>query len=379
LETGLDFARRLRLVPAALTLAALAVLLVRHGEVWDPQLAALNPVPAREQALDAELRSALGASDARYLVAVRGADVEAALRGAERAGKALDAMVAEGRIGAYESPARYLPSAATQAARLASLPDERTLRERLGEALAPLPLRPAKLEAFVADVEGARSAAVLTRSALAGTAFEAALDGTLLRGEDGSWIALLGLRAMPGAAIDASGVRQALGRADLAEASFLDLRDELDRLYGGYLHRALAMSGLGLAAIVLLLAATLRDAGRTARVIVPFVAGAAVVAAAHVLAGTRLNLMHLVGLLLVAAVGSNYALFFDGLGQRERDEGRRTLASLVLANATTVASFALLALSTIPVLHAIGSTVAPGALLTLVFSAAFAAPRPVPR
>ena len=49
----------------------------------------------------------------------------------------------------------------------------------------------------------------------------------------------------------------------------------------------------------------------------------------------------------------------------------------MLANATTVASFALLALSTIPVLHAIGSTVAPGAFLTLLFSAAFAAPRPV--
>jgi len=377
LETGLGVARRLRPVLAVLALAAVVLLLVRHGEVWDPQLSALNPVPAQEQALDAELRSALGASDARYLVAVRGADIDSALQGAERAGKALDALAAEGHIASYESPARYLPSAATQAARLASLPDERTLRERLDQALAPLPLRPAKLEAFVTDVESARSAPMLTRAALAGTAFEAALDGTLLRGEDGSWIALLGLRAQPGAPFDAAGVRQALGQAGVTQASFLDLREELDRLYGGYLHRALAMSGLGLAAIVLLLAATLRDAGRTARVIIPFVAGAAVVAAAHVLAGTRLNLMHFVGLLLVAAVGSNYALFFDGLGQRERDEARRTLASLVLANATTVASFALLALSTIPVLHAIGSTVAPGAFLTLLFSAAFAAPRPV--
>jgi predicted exporter len=52
----------------------------------------------------------------------------------------------------------------------------------------------------------------------------------------------------------------------------------------------------------------------------------------------------------------------------------RTLASLALANATTVASFGLLSLSAIPVLHAIGSTVAAGAFLTLVFSAALAAP-----
>jgi len=46
------------------------------------------------------------------------------------------------------------------------------------------------------------------------------------------------------------------------------------------------------------------------------------------------------------------------------------LASLLLANLTTVASFGLLAASSIPVLHAIGIVVAPGALLSLAFSAA---------
>jgi len=137
-----------------------------------------------------------------------------------------------------------------------------------------------------------------------------------------------------------------------------------------------------LAAIVALLFAALRTPGRVARVMAPLVAGVAVVAAAHVLAGTTLTILHLVGLLLVVAVGSNYALFFDALapGRSDRLSGRpdrpaaRTLASLALANATTVASFGLLSLSAIPVLHAIGSTVAAGAFLTLVFAAALAAP-----
>ena len=48
-----------------------------------------------------------------------------------------------------------------------------------------------------------------------------------------------------------------------------------------------------------------------------------------------------------------------------------TLASLALANLTTVCSFGLLASSGIPVLHAIGVVVAPGALLSLLLSAAF--------
>jgi predicted exporter len=47
------------------------------------------------------------------------------------------------------------------------------------------------------------------------------------------------------------------------------------------------------------------------------------------------------------------------------------LASLLLANLTTVVSFGLLALSTIPALSAIGIVVAPGALLALLLSAAF--------
>jgi predicted exporter len=94
-----------------------------------------------------------------------------------------------------------------------------------------------------------------------------------------------------------------------------------------------------------------------------------VVLAALTLAGVALGILHLVGLLLTVAIGSNYALFFDHLRERTQVDVD-TLASLLLANLTTVASFALLASSPIPVLQAVGIVVAPGALLCLVFSAA---------
>ena len=45
--------------------------------------------------------------------------------------------------------------------------------------------------------------------------------------------------------------------------------------------------------------------------------GVLVVAAWQIATGSRLTLLHLVGLLLVVAVGSNYALFFDYLRERE--------------------------------------------------------------
>ncbi|HRH15225.1 MAG TPA: hypothetical protein PK225_12840, partial [Azonexus sp.] len=84
-----------------------------------------------------------------------------------------------------------------------------------------------------------------------------------------------------------------------------------------------------------------------------------------------------IGMLLIVAVGSNYALFFDHAKvQRELDP--ETLASMLVANLTTAIGFGTLALSKVPVLHAVGVTVGPGAILTLLLAAILVA-RPVPQ
>ena len=129
------------------------------------------------------------------------------------------------------------------------------------------------------------------------------------------------------------------------------------------------MSALGAAVIVVLLLVAFRSPARVARVLAPLAAAVLVVAAWHTLTGTRLSLLHLVGLLLVVAIGSNYALFFDRMGHVRDASSARTLASLALANVTTVASFGILSLSTIPVLNAIGATAALGTLCALAFAA----------
>ena len=369
-------ASRARALVAVAVVAALAVLAIHRDRLWDPQISSLNPIPQEDRALDAELRAGLGASDARHMVAVRAATADEALAAAERVGARLDELVASGALGGYESPARFLPSVATQRARLAALPDGATLRTRLREALKDLPLRPERVEPFVEEVGRAREAPPLAREALAGTAFDAALDGLLFREGGGRWMAMIGLQPKDAArGVDTAAVRAALERSGARDAFLLDVRGEVDRLYAGYFRRALAMSALGFAAIVALLFLALRSPVRVLRVLAPLAAGVVVVAAVHVLAGTRLSLLHLVGLLLVVAIGSNYALFFDRL-----DVGGaaapRTLASLVLANLTTVAGFGVLGFSSIPVLHAIGLTVGLGAVATLVFAAMLSAPSP---
>jgi predicted exporter len=354
---------------AVITLACAVVVWSERATLWDTELSSLNPITMEDRTLDTELRAALGASDARVMVAVHGASADAALAAAETIGQRLDALVAAGQLGGYESPARFLPSRAAQQARLESLPDAETLRTRLRAALVGLPIRAERLEPFVEDASRARSHGLVTREQVKGTALELALDGLLFADSAGRWTAMLGLRPAAGGAIDAAAVRGALAAAGVPGAMVLDLKAEVDRLYAGYFQRALVASGAGFAAIVLLLFGALRSPARVARVMVPFVAGVLLVAAWHVLSGTRLSIFHLVGLLLVAAIGSNYALFFDRMALRADADVGRTLASLLLANVTTVTGFGILALSSIPVLKAIGSTVAVGTFAALLFAA----------
>jgi predicted exporter len=75
--------------------------------------------------------------------------------------------------------------------------------------------------------------------------------------------------------------------------------------------------------------------------------------------GVELTLFHLVALILAAGLGLDYALFFDHAGDDHSDQ-LRTLHALVVCSLTTLLVFLLLALSSIPVLRAIGTTVTIG-------------------
>ena len=159
--------------------------------------------------------------------------------------------------------------------------------------------------------------------------------------------------------------------ASRADVQVLDIGPELRRLYRHYLEEAQSQALLGGLGVVLLMAWSLRSWRRLLAVCQPLLLAVLLTMGGLAIAGVQFGILHLVGLLLVVAVGSNYALFFDMLQQRAEPPDSEMLASLLLANLTTVASFGLIALSNIPALAAIGIVVAPGALLALLLSAAF--------
>jgi predicted exporter len=358
---------------AAATAAALlaaAVLYQHRATLWNRELSALSPVSAADQDFDAKLRADLGAADTMDLVIVSGPTLDAALSAAERAGEALRPLSESKAIGGFDSPVNYLPSLKTQEARRDSLPDAATLSDNLRHATAGLPLQSERLLPFLADVEAARHAGLLNRRDLQGSSLGAAFDA-LIMPQKHRWSALLPLHAAaPGQAIDTARVIAALRLAHVDEAQVLDLKQESDALYSNYLAEAIHLSLAGFGALIVLLALALRSLRRVARVLAPLALAVLVVAAALVTCGVQLTILHLVGMLLIVAVGSNYALFIDRQGSLDEAGGEPlTLASLVIANICTVIGFGLLSFSQVPVLVALGTTVAPGALLALLFAA----------
>jgi predicted exporter len=336
--------------------------------------------------MDQSLRADLGAPDVRFLVVISGSTQEQVLVAAERAEAALQPLVARNVIGGVDSPTHMLPSMATQQARLSAIPPPQELRQRLQEALQPLPLRAERLAGFLEDAEKARTGRPVQRADMDGTTMAVGVDGMLVRraAKDGAgeqWSAFLPLhapRAAPGAAaaIDPALIKAALPAADGATRTlFVDIKGEADALYAGYLREAALLSLAGLAAIALLIAIALRSVPRMLRVMAPLAGTVVTVMAGLALAGQQLTILHLVGLLLVVAVGSNYALFFSGGRGEDTAVSPTTLASLLFANIAAVAGFGILALSSVPVLHAIGATVGPGAVLALVLAAVFSVPR----
>ena len=362
---------RARHLFTALGVAALALLLWRHDRLWQTELSSLSPVSAQALVLDAELRGELLAGDERTMVAVTGPDLETVLQRVETVTARLDALVQQGQLAGYEAITRWLPSQATQQRRRTALPDAQTLRVNLAAATKGGSLSAQRLGAFVDDVQRARDAAPISTASLAGTAVAPITAALLVQGSDGQATALLPLVQAAGRDGDALQPLLEPALRDIAGAHVLSIGDELRRLYRHYLGEAQGQALLGALGVVLLMGWWLRSLPRLLAVCKPLLLAVLLTMAGFALAGVPLGILHLVGLLLVVAVGSNYSLFIDWLRHQPAADDD-TLASLLLANITIVLSFGLIALSQIPALSAIGRVVAPGALLALLMSAAYA-------
>jgi predicted exporter len=134
-------------------------------------------------------------------------------------------------------------------------------------------------------------------------------------------------------------------------------------------YRGRVLAALGVAAVLLTLTVwmALRQPRRVVRVLLPMALTTLIILAVLRGTGVELNLFHLVALILAAGLGLDYALFFDHAGEDRADQ-LRTLHALIVCSLMTLLVFSLLAFSSIPVLRAIGTTVALGVFANFVLA-----------
>lgn len=354
--------RRLQPLVALVVMVGAVALALHRGGFWDKDLSHLSPIPAVDQTIDRTLRHDLGVPDLRYFAVFRTADEQQALEESESLAATLQTLIVQRRLGGFDVPSQILPSDGTQRARRSALPDADTLRARFDQARADLPFRPGTFDPFFRDVAAAKVAPLLTRASLP-PALALQLDSMLVHHGDG-WDVIAPLRDVT----DPAGVAAAITAAQLPGMAFVDLDRESDRLLHTFQNEATLLASIGSLAILVLLFVGLKSPARVVAVATPLAASVIVTAALLTMDNGALSIFMVVGFLLIVAVGSNYCLFFE---RRDHDAvtQSRSVASIVLANLCTVSAYGLMSLSSIPVLHDIGITVAIGTFLTLLFAA----------
>lgn len=359
---------RPRWLAPLLIVAAIAAMTWAPGAFWENNLAALTPAPADLVAQDTRLRQELGAPDVRYLLVIDGKDADAVLAASETLEPKLAQLQSAGAIAGYELPSRYLPSLATQRARQAKLPDTAALSVALSEALQGLPFKPGSFDAFLRDIESARALPPLTAERF----FDSPLGLRLkaqLQAREGHWIGLVNLSGVA----DRDALVALAAQRD-TPAHLLDLKHASESLVAAYRTRVLYSLAVAALLLIVVVSVALRRRSRVLRVLLPMAVTTVLILAVLRLCGVSLSLFHLIALVLAAGLGLDYALFFEHVEDDEHEQ-RRTLHAILVCSASTFLVFLLLALSSLPVLRAIGTTVTLGVAFNFVLALLLTRPR----
>ena len=280
----------------------------------------------------------------------------------------LEALVARGLLGGYDQPARYLPTKAVQEQRRAALPDPGKLRAALerGARHDPVQGRASSSPSWLTwNAPGSfpRSA---RRTSRVRRSRHASDRCCCERGDH--WTGLVTL----------TGVKDAAALAQLAAqvpgTTLLDLKQASEDLVAHQRERILWCLAVSAVLLVIVVFVALRDASRVRRVLAPMALTTLIIVALFHAAGVSLSLFHLIALVLAAGLGLDYALFFEhAADDPPNSDARCTPSSSARCRPCWYSRCS--ALSTLPVLRAIGITVAAGVVEQLRAGAAADASR----
>ncbi|WP_438858045.1 MMPL family transporter [Achromobacter spanius] len=344
--------RRMLLVVGALAMSAATVGGISRLVIQDDLRQWLSlPAPLLQQAR--QIGEITGFTPTSQFFLVRGANADELLRRQAQVANKLDALVKRGDLAGYNALSQMVSPAEDQRAlgqRLAALAQQPQVWKPLTDLGIPFDAVRHELQAL---------------AALPTLSIDAALQGPLAErwraqwlgehnGEAAGMVTLRGLRNT--AALD--GITQGLPGVELVDRS-----GDLNRMFASTRIEAAELKLLSYVVAAVLLLLTLGRAATWRILAVPVAATACALAALGYL-GQPLTLFSLFGLLLVSAIGVDYAIFMY-----ERVAGAAaSLVGILLGAVTTLLSFGLLAVSQTPAIANFGMAVALGVGFSLLWS-----------
>jgi predicted exporter len=315
---------------------------------WGNDLDMQTPALNRLIETDKRIRSRLASVEPGRFVLVEGVTVEQALRAAERLQPVLAELRAQGKLADFYPLFPWLASQQLQA------DNERAWNARLTPALRTAWAGALDDKGLVADAFPALAAAhppYLQPDDLDASPAWPFVSRQLTVNPGRTFVAVwLGRH-------DPQALRSALQATP--GARYFSQKDSIDRLAAEYRENARTMLLLGIAAILAMLTLRYRSPVTAVSVLVPAALSIVLLLGSWGLSGRPLGMLHLIGLLLTAAVCVDYAIFFlENTGRN----ALRTFQAITLSAVTTSVSFACLGIADNPALHALAWTVSPGVL-----------------
>lgn len=345
-------------IGAALVAAGVAGGIARLGIQDDLRQWLSLPAPLMEQAR--QIGDITGVVPTSQFFLVRARDPDELLRRQARVAQRLDALVRDGGLASYNALSQLVSPAAEQEAlrgRLAALAAQPQTWKAMTDLGIPFEVIAQALQSLAALPPLTIDDALRGPQAERWRALWLGQHG----GEYAGMITLLGLRdpaALAAVAQDAPGV------------SLVDRSGELNRMFAATRIEAAELKLISYVAAAVLLLLTLGRAATWRILAVPLAATACSLAALGYL-GQPLTLFSLFGLLLVSAIGVDYAIFMF-----ERVAGAAaSLVGILLGAVTTLLSFGLLALSQTPAIANFGLAVALGVAFSLLWAPWIGPPR----
>lgn len=348
-------ARRFRMARAGflLALAVLAIAGATRLSVNDDirRMQALSPRLVAEQA---SVQALTGIENTLQSIIVRAPDTETALRREEMLADRLRALTRDGALGGFATVAGFVPSAARQAEN-ARLIAEKLEKPFLAQYFARLGL--------LAAPEASHGTRPLTPADVTGRL--PFLRDLIIDDRDGQVVHLVRLEGP----VVPDRVRAAADGLD--GVVFMDPAGDVSRLLAKYRARGVVL--LVISTLLMVPVFFFRYGVRRGIVVIlPPLAAVALTPLLMAAGGVAFSFFNAMALVLVLAMGVDYAVF-----SAEASADRRTVAMLAvtLATLTTLMSFGFLAFSSVPAVHAFGSTMLVGIALAFLLSPLAAARR----